>query len=57
MEKPLATTVEDAEAILAAVNKAGVKLMVDFHNRVSPPFVTAKQSVINGELGDLNCHY
>ena len=38
VEKPLATTVEDAEAIVKAAKKAKVKLMVDFHNRVSPPF-------------------
>lgn len=57
VEKPLATTVEDAEAMLAAVEAAGVKLMVDFHNRVSAPFVQARQSVMAGELGDLKYIY
>ncbi len=57
VEKPLATTVEDANAILAAVEKAGVKLMVDFHNRVSPTFLAAKQSIVDGELGDLKYIY
>jgi predicted dehydrogenase len=51
VEKPLATTVTDAEAIVNAARKAGVKLMVDFHNRISPPFVKAKQAVAGGELG------
>ena len=53
----MATNVEDAEAILSAANNAGVKLMVDFHNRVSPPFVTTKQSIDKGELGDLKYIY
>jgi predicted dehydrogenase len=57
VEKPLATTVEDAEAIVNAARKAGVKLMVDFHNRVSPAFLNAKQSVSNGDLGDLKYIY
>ena len=57
VEKPLATTVEDANAILEAVEEAGVKLMVDFHNRVNPPFVQARQSVMDGELGDLKYIY
>ena len=57
VEKPLATTVEDAEAILNAVDAAGVKLMVDFHNRVNPAFVTTRQSVLNGELGELKYIY
>ena len=57
VEKPLATTVEDAQAILAAVEEAGVKLMVDFHNRVNPPFIQARQSVIDGELGALKYIY
>jgi predicted dehydrogenase len=51
VEKPLATTVEDAEAIVAAAKKAGVKLMVDFHNRVSPPLAAAKQSIEKGDIG------
>lgn len=50
-EKPLATTVEEAQAIVDAARMAGVKLMVDFHNRVNPPFVAAKQSVEKGEIG------
>ena len=57
VEKPLATTVEDAQAILQAADQAGVKLMVDFHNRVNPPFVAAKQSLDNGDLGELKYIY
>ncbi len=45
VEKPLATTVEDAEAIVNAAKKAQVKLMVDFHNRVNAPFLNAKRSI------------
>lgn len=51
VEKPLATTVEDAEAILNAAKAAGVKLMVDFHNRVNSPFLNAKRSIESGEIG------
>ncbi|MCY3833847.1 MAG: Gfo/Idh/MocA family oxidoreductase [Chloroflexi bacterium] len=57
VEKPLATTVEDADAILQAVAKAGVKLMVDFQNRVNPPFMAARASLQNGDLGDLKYIY
>lgn len=57
VEKPLATTVADAEAILQASEAAGIKLMVDFHNRVNPPFISAKQSVESGELGALKYIY
>lgn len=51
VEKPLATTVEDAAAIVRAARRAGVKLAVDFHNRVSPPFAAAKLAVSKGDLG------
>lgn len=50
-EKPLATSVEEARAIVAAADRAGVKLMVDFHNRVNPPFVAARDSVRDGAIG------
>ncbi len=57
VEKPLATTVDDAEAILRAVDEAGVKLMVDFHNRVNPAFVATRQAVLDGDLGELQYIY
>ena len=52
LEKPMATTVEDAEVILRAFKKSGTILMVDFHNRFSPPFVHLKRSIEEGEMGD-----
>lgn len=51
LEKPLATTIEDAEAIRDAVRAAGVTLMVDFHNRINPPFLSVKAALDAGELG------
>ncbi|MDX2006798.1 MAG: Gfo/Idh/MocA family oxidoreductase [Meiothermus sp.] len=51
VEKPLATTVEDAEAIVAAARQGGVKLVVDFHNRVNPPMVNARDAIRRGEIG------
>lgn len=52
IEKPLATTVQECEQIIAQVDQAGIKLMVDFHNRWSPPFAGIKASLDQGELGD-----
>jgi predicted dehydrogenase len=57
VEKPLATTHEDLARITEAVTKAGVKLMVDFHNRWSPPLVVAKNDIEEGKLGDLVSGY
>lgn len=51
VEKPLATTVEDAEAIVAAAEQAGVRLMVDFHNRVNPPMISARDAIRRGVIG------
>jgi predicted dehydrogenase len=53
VEKPLATTIEDADAIMQASKKANVKFMVDFANRWSPPFVQAKEAITSGKLGDV----
>ena len=53
LEKPMATTVEDAEAIADAAAAAGVRVMVDFHNRWNPAMVTAKQAIVAGELGEM----
>ncbi|MBV8915493.1 MAG: Gfo/Idh/MocA family oxidoreductase [Acetobacteraceae bacterium] len=51
VEKPLATTLADAEAIVAAAERAGITLMVDFHNRLNPPMVAAHDAVARGEIG------
>ncbi len=51
-EKPLALTIEDSQAIVDAAKENGVKLMVDFHNRVNPPFVAVKQGIDAGEIGE-----
>jgi len=50
-EKPLATTVAECEQIVAAADKAGVKLMVDFHARWSPPFYKAWETIRAGDIG------
>jgi predicted dehydrogenase len=53
VEKPLATTLEDARAMLAAVERAGVKAEVNFSNRWNPPFVAAKRALEAGEIGEV----
>jgi predicted dehydrogenase len=51
VEKPLATTRDDVYAMLEAFEKNKVRAMVDLHNRWSPAFNVAHQSVESGELG------
>ncbi|MBN2307517.1 MAG: Gfo/Idh/MocA family oxidoreductase [Candidatus Hydrogenedentes bacterium] len=51
-EKPLATSVEDCERIVAAAEGAGVKLMVDFHARWSPLMYQARDAVQEGRIGE-----
>ncbi len=51
-EKPLAITIEEAEEMVRAAEKAAVTLMVDFHNRWNPPFTLTKEAVDKGEFGE-----
>jgi len=51
VEKPLATTVAECEQMVAAARQAGVKLMVDYHNRWNPVFHEAHRQARSGELG------
>ncbi len=51
IEKPLATTLEDAAAIREAVRTAGVRCMIAFENRWNPAFVTARAAIQRGDLG------
>lgn len=51
IEKPLATTRKEVFQILNAVEKNGVRVMVDMHNRFSPPFNNAKYLVESQKFG------
>jgi predicted dehydrogenase len=57
VEKPLATTCQDLDQIAEAVTRAGVKFMVDFHNRWSPPLVVARNDIENGAIGEIVSAY
>ena len=56
-EKPLATTIEQGQAMIAAADQAGTILMVDWHNRWNPPFVEAYRSIRDGEIGEVRYVY
>ncbi len=53
VEKPLATTADDAEAMAEAVQRAGVHAEVNWLQRWNPPFAEAARVVSAGELGDI----
>lgn len=54
-EKPLATTLADAQAMLDACDRAGVKLMTAFPMRFSTPLVEVKARLDAGDLGQVYC--
>ncbi len=51
VEKPLATSEDEALRIVETARSAGVTLMVDFHNRWSPVFCALKGALERGDLG------
>lgn len=51
VEKPMAVTDEEAEAMIEAARQAGVNLMVGHNQRFMPPHVKAKQILESGVLG------
>lgn len=54
-EKPIATTLEDARAIVDACEKAEVILMTAFPMRFSAPLLEIKARLDNGDFGDIYC--
>jgi 1,5-anhydro-D-fructose reductase (1,5-anhydro-D-mannitol-forming) len=52
-DKPLATSVEDAEAAVEACRAAGVKLGVNFQTRHYPPTARMRELVQGGALGEV----
>ena len=54
-EKPLATTLEDAHAIVDTCEKAGLLLMTAFPMRFSAPLLEIKARLEQGDFGELYC--
>ncbi|HDZ22175.1 hypothetical protein LCGC14_0367940 [marine sediment metagenome] len=53
IEKPMATSVEDAQKLLAAEKKSGKIIMVDYTMRYSHPWGTMMRAAKNGDIGDI----
>lgn len=51
VEKPLASTLEDGEAMVAAAQRTGVALMTAFNMRFRPGFLRLKDALGGGKLG------
>ena len=51
-EKPIASTLEEIDHALEAVNRAGVKFQVGFNRRFDPSFRRVRAAVEEGEVGD-----
>jgi len=55
-EKPIALTLEEADAMIAAARAAGVKYMLGYCLRFWQPYRTMTETFASGELGELvNC--
>jgi 1,5-anhydro-D-fructose reductase (1,5-anhydro-D-mannitol-forming) len=50
-DKPMTTSVPDAERVVRECEKAGVKLGMNFHNRFMPCFIEARRVIASGEIG------
>lgn len=57
IEKPLARNMREGEKIVSMAGRYGVKLMVGYDMRFSPPFRDLKEKVQNGVLGDIPIAY
>lgn len=51
VEKPMAIRVAECRQMIEAAERAGVKLMVNFHNRWYPSLAEAKQRIEQGRIG------
>ena len=53
LEKPLATSVAEARQMVAAIQQAGIRCLVAYTNRWTPPYVAVKDMLVQGQLGRL----
>ena len=51
LEKPMATSLEGAERVIAAAARAGVRLQIGFQRRYDPAYAEARRLASSGELG------
>jgi scyllo-inositol 2-dehydrogenase (NAD+) len=51
LEKPIALTMKDANKIVSAVNRSGIKFQVGFNRRWDPSYIKAKRSIVKGKIG------
>jgi predicted dehydrogenase len=52
-DKPMAATLSQADQILAAAERSGIKLMVAYHTVFSPSYAMAKSWLDEGKVGDV----
>ncbi len=52
-EKPIATTLEDGQAMIDACRQAGVKLQIAFPVRFVTPVIRVKEMLYRGSIGDV----
>lgn len=52
-EKPIATSKQDAEAMIAAAERSGKKLMIAHNQRFVPSHIKARQLIQMGEIGKI----
>ena len=52
-EKPIATTLAEADRMLAACREAGVRLMIAHSRRFSPRYVALRAEVDSGSIGEV----
>jgi predicted dehydrogenase len=52
-EKPMAVNLREADAMLAACERSGTRLVVNHQRRYNPTYRTARDLVASGEIGEL----
>ncbi len=57
IEKPLATSVEEAQALVRASQRSPGKAMVNFQMRWHPAHLAIKEAILDGQLGQLYMGY
>ena len=53
LEKPFAMNMDDAGAMMEAIERNGVKCTVEFSNRWAPHYVQARERIQDGKLGEI----